>query len=65
MGETAMPQKNKIKYHTGRKKIMEILKDTSPSDFDGHTEFSSLSPEQKLMWLSQSARFFWEMKKGQ
>ncbi|HTD16364.1 MAG TPA: hypothetical protein VK673_14370 [Chthoniobacterales bacterium] len=31
--------------------------DLRPEDFDGHTEFASLSPEQRLIWLSQTARF--------
>ena len=26
-------------------------------DFDGHTEFARLTPEQRLMWLSQAAQF--------
>ena len=29
----------------------------SAKDFDGHTEFARLTPEQRLMWLSQSAQF--------
>ncbi|HUJ11990.1 MAG TPA: hypothetical protein VL171_18425 [Verrucomicrobiae bacterium] len=27
------------------------------SDYDGHTEFDRLTPEQRLMWLSQAAQF--------
>jgi hypothetical protein len=27
------------------------------ADFDGHTEFTSMSPEQRLTWLSHIARF--------
>ena len=27
------------------------------ADFDGHTEFSSMSAEQRLTWLSHVARF--------
>ncbi len=27
------------------------------ADFDGHTEFASMSPEQRLTWLSHVARF--------
>jgi hypothetical protein len=27
------------------------------ADFDGHTEFMSMSPEQRLTWLSHIARF--------
>jgi hypothetical protein len=29
-------------------------------DFDGHTDFHKLTPEQKLMWLSQSAQFYYD-----
>jgi hypothetical protein len=31
--------------------------DLEAADFDGHTEFASMSPEQKLTWLSHIARF--------
>ena len=31
--------------------------DLRPEDFDGHTEFATMSPEQRLTWLSQVARF--------
>ena len=31
--------------------------DLQPEDFDGHTEFATMSPEQRLIWLSQAARF--------
>ena len=27
------------------------------TDFDGHTEFASMSAEQRLTWLSHVARF--------
>jgi hypothetical protein len=27
------------------------------AEFDGHTEFTSMSPEQRLTWLSHIARF--------
>jgi hypothetical protein len=27
------------------------------ADFDGHTEFASMSAEQRLAWLSHIARF--------
>jgi hypothetical protein len=38
-------------------KFKRILSSTSESDFDGHTEFGTLSAEDKLLWLSQSAQF--------
>jgi hypothetical protein len=28
-----------------------------PEDFDGHTEFARMDPEQRLIWLSEVARF--------
>lgn len=31
--------------------------DLESADFDGHTEFASMSPEQRLTWLSHIARF--------
>jgi hypothetical protein len=33
------------------------FRDLESADFDGHTEFASMSPEQRLTWLSQVARF--------
>ncbi len=39
------------------KKVLDRLK---PEDFDGHTEFHRLTPEQRLMWLSQAAQFWHE-----
>ncbi len=37
--------------------IFNIIKKLSQADFDGHTEFHTLTPEQKLMWLSQAVQF--------
>ena len=33
--------------------------------FDGHTDFETLAPGQRLAWLSQSVRFAWEARKLQ
>ena len=30
-----------------------------PGDFDGHTEFHRLTPEERLIWLSHVQRFYW------
>lgn len=35
----------------------EALAACSPSDFDGHTVFTDLTPEQRLEWLYQAASF--------
>ena len=37
----------------------------SCEEFDGHTNFALLSPEDKLHWLSEIARFLYEHRKGQ
>ncbi len=34
----------------------------TPEDFDGHTEFRHLNPEQRLEWLCQAATFVHEFK---
>jgi hypothetical protein len=36
-----------------------IIKNLSQEDFDGHTEFNRLTPEQKLAWLSQAVQFYY------
>jgi hypothetical protein len=33
-----------------------------PEDFDGHTEFYRLTPEQRLEWLCQAATFVHQFK---
>lgn len=36
------------------------LEKCSENDFDGHTEFARLTPEHRLMWLSQAVQFYVE-----
>jgi hypothetical protein len=52
---------------TGKDRDMEKfrrqLAKAAPADFDGHTDFEKLSPEQKLLWLSQCAQFVAEVRK--
>jgi len=43
----------------------KVLKKAVPSDFDGHTDFSLLSTEQKLLWLSYCALFTVEITQKQ
>lgn len=38
------------------------LAQCTPQDFDGHSEFHRLTPEQRLEWLSQVATFIYEFK---
>jgi hypothetical protein len=38
------------------------LAQCKPEDFDGHTEFYRMTPEQRLEWLCQAAAFVHEFK---
>jgi hypothetical protein len=38
--------------------------DLESADFDGHTEFASMSPEQRLTWLSHVARFIFVVREA-
>jgi hypothetical protein len=37
--------------------VLPSFEELRPEDFDGHTEFSNMSPEERLIWLSAAARF--------
>ncbi|MEZ4754661.1 MAG: hypothetical protein R3A13_10215 [Bdellovibrionota bacterium] len=39
-----------------------IIDSLNPSDFDGHTSILEMSPEQRLMWLSQASLFIYETR---
>ena len=38
------------------------LAQCTPEDFDGHSEFYRLKPEQQLEWLGEAATFVYEFK---
>jgi hypothetical protein len=38
------------------------LAQCKPENFDGHTEFYRMTPEQRLEWLCEAARFVYEFK---
>jgi hypothetical protein len=40
----------------------EALACCNPQDFDGHTNFSELTSEQRLEWLYQAATFVFEFR---
>jgi hypothetical protein len=40
-----------------------MIREPDCSDFDGHTEFSRLTPEQRLEWLSGLVMFVYEARK--
>ncbi|MBV9273894.1 MAG: hypothetical protein JO333_08360 [Verrucomicrobia bacterium] len=37
--------------------VIPSFEELRPEDFDGHTDFAAMSPEQRLNWLSAAARF--------
>jgi len=52
-------QKTEIKPS---KEFEHALAHCKPEDFDGHTEFYRLTPEQRLEWLCEAATFVYEFK---
>ncbi len=47
---------------TCNEEIFKIIEELSPEAFDGHTEFSKLSADQKLEWLSEIILFCYQSK---
>jgi hypothetical protein len=45
--------KEELESSSGFQQFMNL----EEADFDGHTEFASMSAEQRLTWLSHVARF--------
>ncbi len=42
---------------TASKNARAMLEATTPADFDGHTEFLRLTPEERLDWLWEAVHF--------
>jgi len=42
--------------------LKEEIRKLDPSDFDGHTCFKELSPEQRLDWLAELVVFVYESR---
>jgi len=40
--------------------FVKTVQGLTPEDFDGHTDFMKLTPDDKLIWLSNAARFFFQ-----
>ena len=36
------------------KNVLRIVKQATPEDFDGHTEFARMTPDQRLTWLEEA-----------
>ena len=42
-------------------RTLRILKQTTPEDFDGHTAFERLTPDQRLTWLEEANAAYLEL----
>ena len=51
-----------LRKKSSREEFERALARCKPEDFDGHTEFYRLTPEQRLEWLCQAATFVHEFK---
>ena len=51
-----MPESSPFSQSLGNQQH-EILLRAKPEDFDGHSEFHRLTPEQRLAWLDQAVAF--------
>lgn len=51
-----------LRKKSTREEFERALAQCKPEDFDGHTEFHRLTPEQRLEWLCQAATFVYEFK---
>ena len=59
-------KKNKSKNKNKKNDLenfRKILKQTSTSDFDGHSNFQKLTVKEKLIWLSELNYFKFIVKK--
>lgn len=50
------------KEPTGKDTIRELIEQTKPEDYDGHTAFSSMTPSQRSAWLDQAVLFIQSQK---
>ena len=48
-----------------QKTAREIIEHTNPEDYDGHTEFSRMTPAERLTWLDQAVLFIESRKQPQ
>ena len=57
-----MKRDSRTSRDTQVKKWLAQIDRCKPEDFDGHTEFYRLTPEQRLDWLAQAVQFVAEFK---
>ncbi len=56
------PKQTSAAADAAQKAMREIIERTTPEDYDGHTEFSRMTPAQRLAWLDQAVLFIHSRK---
>lgn len=51
------PENADVDHTALRARDLELIRRANPDAFDGHTEFSRLSPNERLTWLEYAVRF--------
>lgn len=46
-----------MKHRQAKRRLRRGLAAASPHDFDGHTAFAQMTPEQRLRWLDEVREF--------
>ena len=54
-----------VEFAARQKTTREIIERTNPEDYDGHTEFSRMTPTERLTWLDQAVLFIESRKQPQ
>jgi hypothetical protein len=56
------PKQTSAEADAAQKATRKIIEQTTPEDYDGHTEFSRMTPAQRLAWLDQAVLFIQSRK---
>jgi hypothetical protein len=56
------PKQSSAEVDATQKATREIIEQTTSEDYDGHTEFSRMTPAQRLAWLDQAVLFIQSRK---
>lgn len=52
-----MTQENTSEQTSMSSEVRAIIAQSTSADYDGHTEFERMTPEQRLKWLDQAVLF--------
>ena len=55
--ELLMSEERKSRQASATPDVRAIVAQSTPADYDGHTEFERMTPAQRLTWLDQAVLF--------